>query len=650
MGLIAFRPQQTGLVNVGPAYTTKGMWRSADKVRFRNGLPEKIGGWRPYTQEPFEGLARTLIQWVDLDGIKYTGVGTSYYYYVFHDGELQNITPFRQSGSLVNNPLSMNLPLASPLAEPGDTVGISNAYDIDITKSNHGLRVGDTVRLTGLTGVSNVISSNTVNDTHDVSYIVSDNVFRIAVPASAILGGLGSVHTFGGSGGTYGFYIPPGATVVKGGWDIGTYGTGAYGEEQTFDVRSKLRFWSQTAFGEDLYINPRGGKIYRWEPGSDTEAQPLEDDELVPEDSQVPLLANFIMSSPEDRRLFAFGTTELSDVEVEAAEIDPLLIRWSDVNDPYQWTPGPNDTGISTAGEIRLSTGTEILTATRCKSETLVFTDSSLHALSFIGGQAAYGTRLLGTGVDLVGPNAVISVGDLCIWMGKRSFYTYSGQVKPIPCQVAHEVFSNINPDHYHKITVGLNSNFNEVWWLYPSLGSSEPDRYVVFNYAEQSWYFGSIERTAYLDRGQASEVPIAAGTDGYLYSHEVGHDAVSIIDGVETTEAIEAFVESSGIELGEGDKFLFISRVIPDLTFDGSPQGRAYISLSPRRYPGNPFDTADTGDMVRFLEVPVETYTEKVDCRVRGREFWFRVYSNDLGVAWRLGTPRFDVKPDGRR
>lgn len=703
MSLFTFSPPP-GLFNDGTAYSTKGVWFVADKVRFRSGFPEKIGGWTKLTSTVFDGMCRSLIQWVDLSGVRHIGVGTNTKYYIESSGGiLADKTPYR-AAPLGTDPLStvnttavmtvahrahgqvtgnrvifagaeatggltaaqlndtyviastptadtytVTLPanatstvtgggtlvtaiysddFASPLgANPFETTNTSAL--VVVNHVNHGCSVGDFAVFDGATAVGGI----TIDGEYTVTSVTSANEYVITHTSAAT-----STTTGGGSAATVQYFLTIGLAdyTTSIGWGSGGWGIGGWGESSSSGFGNQIRVWSVANFGEDLVLNPRGEAIYFYDTSTGDRAYDIR---LLPTAAEVPTESNFILVTPEDRRVISFGSTDPN-----TGIFDPLLIRWCDNEDLGNWDPADID---ATAGFIRLSAGSEIICAAKSRQEILVWTEGSLSAMRFVE-DLIFSLTLLSPNIDILGPNTVMSVDDSVFWMGRENFFIYNGRVQVMPCSVRQYVFGDINLDQAYKVTASSNRLFREVRWDYPSSGSFENDRYVIFNYAENVWYFGTMDRTAWSDSG-ITNYPIASAPDGYIYYHEFGWDDGS----TEPTTPVEAYVESSPIEMEEGEHFSFVKRIIPDVTFGESTASSPSVdySLIPSNWPGGARGTATEGTTTRTASTPVEEWTEKMDVRMRGRQFLLRVESaGQTGVKWRLGKQRFDVRPDGRR
>ena len=406
---------------------------------------------------------------------------------------------------------------------------------------------------------------------------------------------------------------------------------------------AQIRTWSHDNFGEDLIINPRDSGLFYWDKTDGTTARAVElsATSLFSGEKSVPTIAKQVLVSDIDRHVIAFGCDGLgssSDTQGDGVQ-DPLLIRFSSQEDPVDWFP----TTTNTAGDLRLGAGSTFVQAVETKREILVYTDKSLHSMQFIGPPFTFGISQLASNITIMSPAAAIATEDVVYWMGIDNFYTHAGQTQQLPCTVKDKVFLDFNLEEKDKVVAGINSEFGEVWWFYPSADSTENNRYVIWNYVEQLWYYGTMNRTAWLDRGIRS-FPISAGSS-YLFNHETGFDD----DG----SAMSAFVESSVMDIGDGDKFLSIRRVIPDLTFTGSVTGsspNATFTVKARDFPGSDFDQTGSATTSRTATSPVEQYTEKLDYRIRGRSFAIKLASDALGCKFKMGTPRIDIREDGKR
>jgi len=421
--------------------------------------------------------------------------------------------------------------------------------------------------------------------------------------------------------------------------DFSGWGAAASGGLTT---TTQIRLWSHDNFGEDLLLNPRDGGIYYWDRTNNTSTRAVEVSTLSGTKTSIPQIAKQVLVSDQDRHVIAFGCDAVnssSSANQGNGVQDPLLIRFSTQEDPLVWFPA----ATNTAGDLRLGAGSTFMQALETKREILVWTDTALNSMRFIGPPFTFGLQQLASNITIMSPNAAAATEDVVYWMGIDNFYVYAGQTQSLPCPVKDKIFLDFNHEQSDKVVSGVNSEFSEVFWFYPSASSSDNDKYVVYNYGEKVWYFGSMVRTAWLDRGTRQD-PLAAGSQ-YIFRHEVGYDD----DG----SAMSSFIESSPIDIGDGDKFTYISKIIPDLTFDGSTGSvdpQATFTVKSRNFPGVAFSSTDSGDAVRSSSSPVELFTSQLHVRSRGRSFALRVESSTLGTRWKLGSPRVDVRQDGRR
>ncbi len=598
-------------------YVDEQGWADCDKVRFRAGFPEKIGGWQQISGNTFLGVARSLFNWVTLEGQNLLGVGTNLKFYIEKGGTYFDVTPERT-------------PSGVSLTDPFTTV--SGSTTVTVTDANGGYINGDFVTFSGASAVGGL----TLNGEFQITYSTG-NTYTIESSSAA-----SSSATGGGSvTAKYQINVGPEFAVPlvgwgAGGWNEGTWGNGAISTDS-------LRLFSQSNFGEDLIFGPRGASIYYWDASNGLTTRAVELSSLTGA-SNTPTKQNFILVSDVSRFVFCFGANTLG-----SAVQDPMLIRWSDQESAVNWTPAANNQ----AGDLRLSKGSEIITALQSRQEILVWTDSALYSLQYVGAPAVWGSQLLGDNVSIASQNAAVYADDITYWMGADSFYLYDGRVKNLPCALKRHVFNDINQEQIEQVFAGTNEGFDEVWWFYPSNSSSTVDKYIVYNYVQQIWYFGSLARSAWLDTG-IRQLPVAATYSNNLVTHEDGVDD----NESGTRAAITAFITSGEFDIEDGDKFSFIRRILPDITFDGSTaeSPSATLELLPLQSSGSGFNSPaseggdSSGTVTRSATVPVEKYTTQVNTRVRGRQLSIKVQSADLGVQWQLGAPRLDIRPDGRR
>ena len=607
------------------AYSNEGGWVDGDKIRFRLGFPEKIGGWEKFSEATYQGSARALKNWIALDGSDYLGLGTHLKYYIEEGGAFFDITPIRAT---TTNGIVF-------AATNGSKV-------ITATDSSHGASEGDFVTIAGAASLGGVVTAAVLNAEHQITSVLTANTFTFEVSAAA--NGSDSGNSGSGSDAVYQISVGLDTEIGGTGWGAGAWARGTWGSGADLTTVGALRLWSHDNFGEDLLINPRNGAVYYWQKTEGLTARAIEIS-TIGNSTNAPSLVTQIMVSDSDRHVIAFGCDAIGGGGVQ----DPLLIRFSNQESLTDWTP----TASNTAGDLRIGSGSKFIRAIQTKREIVIWTDNSLHSMRFIGPPFTFGITPVASHITIAGPNAVVAVEDIILWMGKNSFYIYDGRVKQIPCTVKEEVFFDINKNQLDKIFAGVNSEFGEVIWFYPSNsnskangGDGQNDKYVIYNYNEQLWYYGNLKRSAWIDRG-LRDFPIATA-DGLVYNHEKGYDD----DG----SALNANIESSQIDFGEGDRFSFISRLIPDITFNGSTVNNpsVNITIEGRNFPGGDYLQADTSAVTRTAistsTVPFEQWTNKADIRVRGRSFNISLASTDLGVRWRLGSTRIDARPDGRR
>jgi hypothetical protein len=706
---LKFKP---GIISDVTPYSNEGGFVDSDKVRFRLGTPEKIGGWSKYTENTIEGNARRLHNWIALDGSDFMGIGTELKYYIEEGQTLSDITPIRSTTSA------------------GDiTFAAANGSAIiTVTDPAHGANVNDFVTFSGSASLGGNFTAAVINKEYKITELVSSNTYTV----TASLAANGSDTANGGSSvvGTYQLNTGLNTTVGGTGWGAGQFsgttssalsttlnealdnsetaidvidetgmntagdvilvdqelmlitataddntmtvtrghsGTTAVAHDNGTLVRlatgntlgtddfvpwgsasaitvpgAQIRLWSHDNFGEDLMLNPRDGGVYYWDRSTGLGARCVKLNTLTGTKTSVPQVAKQIIVSDSDRHVIAFGCDGLGATAGAAdgnGVQDPLLIRFSSQENPIDWFP----TTTNTAGDIRLGGGSTFVQAVETKEQVLVFTNKSLHSMKFIGPPFTFGIRELSKNITIMCPSAAIAVDDSVYWMGADTFYVYAGgQTQQLSCTVKDKVFLNFNFEEKDKVHVGINSEFSEIMWFYPTLNSTEVDAYVVYNYLESIWYFGTMARQAWLDRGIRS-LPIAAG-GSYLYNHEVGYDD----DG----SAMTSYVESAPMGFSKEDKFSFVSRIVPDINFNGSTSINPSVdfTLKAQTFSGSGITQTTSGTTTRSATSPVETYTEKLDFRIRGRTFALRVESSSLGTKFKLGVPQANVIEDGQR
>ena len=623
---LQFRP---GINRDITSYSNEGGWVDCDKVRFRQGYPEVIGGWEKYSSNTYLGTARALFNWVALDGSDFLGVGTHLKYYIEQGQAFYDVTPIRKTST-----------------DSITFAATDGSSTITATDTGHGAVQGDFVTIAGAVSLGGLVTAAVLNQEYEILSVPTGNTYTFIAKdtTGATVTANASDSGNGGSGVDGVYQINAGLNTGVGGtgWGAGTWGRGTWGSGASIGVTTSLRMWSHDNFGEDLLINPRDGAIFYWDKSSGVTTRAVEIGTISGAE-ETPVTAKQIMVSDVDRHVIAFGTNP-----VGSTLQDPLLIRFSDQESLTDWNPK----ATNTAGDLRIGSGSEFVRAIETKREIIIFTDSSVHSMQFIGAPFTFGIQPLASNTTIMGPNAAIAVEDAVFWMGRQNFYIYDGKTQQLPCTVKERVFFDFNYDQAHKVFAGVISEFSEIVWYYCSNtnsvangGTGENDRYVIYNYAEQSWYYGNLGRSAFLDRGIRT-FPIAAES-GYLYNHETGYSD----DGSIMTSTIE----SSPIDMGEGDQFIFIRRLIPDFTFNGSTTSSptVNVTLQSNNFPAGSYLQSEISKVDRnavSTTVPFEQYTNKADVRLRGRAFSIKVDCSALGVRWRLGSPRVDIRQDGRR
>ena len=602
---LQFKP---GLNTEVTSYSNTSGWRDCDKIRFRFGFPEKLGGWLKYSTATIIGTPRSLHSWRALDASEYMGVGAEAKFYIEEGLGFNDITPLRETTT-----------------GEATFAAVDGSATITVTDNSHGAIVGDYVTFSSAVSLGGLITAAVLNQEYKILTVPSANTFTFTATATANASDSGN----GGGSTVAAYQINVGITTVVGGtgFGAGTFGRGTWGSAATAVAGGgSLRMWRQDNFGEDLVFNIYDGAVYYWDKSvkAATFGRAVTLSSL---DSSAPTIARQMLVSDRDRHVIAIGCNALgSSVQ------DKLLIRWSDQESATDWTP----TTENTSGDLLIGNGSEIVQAVETRREVVIITDMGVHSLLFIGPPFTFGINQIANGITIRSPNSAVAVGDGVYWMGRDRFYTYDGQVKPLPCPVLDTVFQSFNDEQGDKVFAGSNSSFGEVIWFYPSASSTENDRYVIYNYSENVWYFGTIERTAWMDRG-LKQYPIGTSTSTYLYNHEQGVDD----DG----DAMTSYIESSPTDVDSGDQFLSLRRLIPDIDFSKSADSaskEATFTIKSQRFPGSGF--------VGTSASTVTSTTNQSNIRARGRSFGLRVETTGLGVSWRLGSPRVEIRKDGMR
>ena len=619
-----------GINKEGTDYSAEGGWFDGNLVRFRKGFPEKIGGWQKYIQSSYEGTGRKLHGWVNLEGTKLLGLGTRFKLYIQEGTTYNDVTPIRSTTSA------------------GDVTfaATNGSSTLTVTDSSHGAAEGDFVTFSGAASLGGNVIASVLNQEYQIESVPTVNTYTVVAKDTSgdTVTANSSDSGNGGSSVVGAYQINSGLDVfVDGtGWGTGSWGSGSWGSTTSLTDSNQLRLWSMDNFGEDLISNPRGGSIYYWDnsDGLTTRAVALT---ALSGANLAPTKGLQVIVSDVDRHVLILGADPINAAgSARTGSIDPLLIAFSDQENAAEWEPK----STNTAGSLRCSAGSEIIGGLRARQETLIWTDTALYSLQFIGPPLTFGLNLINEGVSLVGPNAAINTPQGIFWMSKKGFYSYSGAVNSVPCSVHSYVFDDINEGQSFQFFAFLNKKFNEVGWFYCSEDSTSIDRFVAYNYVEQTWNIGQLSRTAWLDEGIVA-FPRAAGKASsvpYLYQHETGHDD----DG---SPMDNVFIESADFDIGEGEEFQFIKRMIPDVKFTGSGGSEQQINvvLKQRNFPGSSLTTDQTSSFTAT--------TTKIDMRARARQAVIRFESDDdatngvrLGVGFRVGGTRLDIRPNGRR
>lgn len=622
-------------------YANEGGWYECDKIRFFSGYPQKIGGWIESTSERFIGTCRQLWNWITSYTDNLLALGTNKKVYIEVGGQFYDITPLRAT---------FTTPDTDDCIETTDT---SDIVTVNVTA--HGCLVGDYVTISGVTGDVGGIPDAEINTEHVVLTVPDANSFTVQVTTAAT----STVAAGGGSSIDIECQIHPGFPSITAGygWGTSSWGSDGWGLASPVPVFLPQRDWWFDNFDNDLIMNIRadttgagiavGGPIYYWERGTSVNPTTSLATRAVLLSSlsgaaDVPETVMQILVSQNDKHLLAFGCQPYGGA---SGDFDPLLIRWANQDDPVNWEPLPTNS----AGFLRVSRGSRIVRALATRQEILVFTDTHLYTLQFLGTTDVFGLQEYADNISIMGPRSVISANNITYWMGLDKFYMYDGRVKTLPCSLREYVFKDLNFAQSDQIICGTNEGFNEVWWFYPSGNSTWVDRYVIYNHLDQIWYYGQLGRTAWLDVA-SRDLPVAVYTNqaqdpGVLYTHEVGID--------DAGAPMESFIQSSDFDIMEdsGEKYMLTRRMIPDINFNTSTAQDPEVTLTvrPRNFPGSNFQN-DPSDSQRVINTSVNTFTEQVFIRTRARQLALKVSSADLGVQWQLGNPRLDVRPDGKQ
>jgi len=608
-----FRP---GIYREGTDYDNEGGWFDCNLVRFRKGRPEKFGGWSKLTTNTFLGTARALHSWVSLGGTKFLGLGTTWKYYINEGSNFSDITPIRKTST---NSITFS--------------ATNGSSTITATDSSHGAVINDFVTISGAVSLGGLVTAAVLNQEYQITSVPSANTYTFEAKDTSG----DTVTANGGSGvdGAYQLNVGLDVYVSGSGWGANSWGVGTFGEATALSNTNQLRIWTHDNFGENLIINQRNAGIYKWveNDGTSTRAVQLSG---ISGANQVPTVGLQVITSEKDRHLIVLGADVISGT-TRTGTIDPMFIAFSDQENELEFEPKTTNT----AGSLRLSSGSSIIGAVKSRQEILIWTDTALYSMQFIGPPFTFGVNLINEGIGLVGPKASVTAPQGIYWMSYNNFYVYNGSVQNVPCTVQNYVFSDINLGQSFKINAFTIADKNEVGWFYCSESSTEVDRYVIYNYIENVWFYGSLSRTAWLDAG-IENFPRAV-SEGYLYEQESGFND----DGSPMTNV---FIESSDFDLADGEQFTFIKRIIPDFKFlQNDNAGNINIVVKTRNFPGESLSTNSTN--------AISSSTTQAYVRGRARQMVLRFESDDdasgngnLNIGWRLGATRIDVRPDGKR
>ena len=615
-------------------YTTEGGWFECDKIRFRQGNPEKIGGWTRFSPNTYLGVCRSLWNWITLSGNNLIGVGTNLKFYICQGGAYYDITPL-EAGA----PVVLNGPFAAVTIAPYSST-------ITVTDVAHGRVTGDFVRFANVTspgGLGGNITEAVLEQEYQITVTGVDTyTFTAKDPSTGLPVTSNASDTGTGGASVQAYYqinVGPEIQVPLTGWGAGAWGSGAWGTGSSAPI--SLRLWNQFNYGEDLLYGPRGAGLYVWDYSSGLAARGVNITTLG--DADTPTMQNFFTVSDVSRFVIVFGTNDYG-----SSVMDPMLIRWSEQEDYTTWTPS----ATNQAGSLRLSHGSEIVTAVQTRQEIVTFTDSAVYSLQYLGPPYVWGSQLLGDNISIISPNAAIAASGVVYWMGVDKFYKYDGRVQTLNCDLRRHVFNDINTSQNLQVFAGTSEGFNEIWWFYCSANSTVVDKYVIYNYLENVWYYGTMGRTAWLDSGLL-DFPIAATYINNIVQHEDGIDDNS----TGTPAPIVSYISSSEFDIGDGHNFGFVWRILPDLTFSNSTtsstgqQPRVTMTLYGLYNSGSGvYDSAGQPVVKGTAYDITEEFSGQIYTRIRARQMIFKIESTQLGTTWQLGAPRIDIRQDGRR
>lgn len=634
---LQFRP---GLNREGTDYSNEGGWYDGDKIRFRSGFPEKIGGWTRLSNDQYIGVARSLWNWIDLDGSNYLGVGTNEKYYIEAGTYYNDVTPIVHTSTTLG-------------AAAGPFTATTGSSEITVVDAGYNPDVGDWVTFSGTTSLGGNVTATVLDAEFKVTSVINATAYTFSV-APVVASSSDTGHGGATVEAQYQYPIGLDTAIVGTGWGSGPWSRSTWGSAYSGGVQYQLRLWSNDNYGQDLVIAPRGGPIFYWQDALGTSVRAKYLSALSTAagfaGTYVPHTTNQVIASAIQRFVIAFGANSYLPGD-PATDFDPMLVRWSDQENPYEWVPDVTNQ----AGEFRLSNGSFIMASRATRQEILVWTDSAIYSMQYLGPPYVWGFNILMDNISVMSPNSMITINNVTYWMGTDKFYMYSGRVETLPCSLWQYIFNDINKDQGFQVFCGSNEGYSEIWWFYVSNSSegTTVDKYVIYNYLDRVWYYGSMARTAWLDSG-IRQYPMAANYENRILYHESAVDDVSGL----TPVAINAYVQSSDFDIGDGHNFGFVWRILPDVNFNGSNVDKPYVTMTvkPRRNSGTPYGLADTPQVQsqdnysRVGVYNIQEFDGQVYTRLRGRQLAFRIESNSLGVSWQLGSPRIDIRNDGRR
>jgi hypothetical protein len=608
-------------------YTNEGGWYAGDKIRFLSGQPQKIGGWVKANSQVLIGICRQMFTWVTTTPNNFMAVGTNAKLYIDAGSNLYDITPLQHTSTTLGASAG---PFTATSGSPILTVSYS-------TDTAYNPEVGNYVTYSGATTLGGNITAAVLNATYGYEILTVDTVaktYTISVTATAN----GSDTANGGATVTARYDIDTGSIddTFGYGWGAGVWSRGAWGSGTVVPVSIVQKDWFFDNFDDTLVANIRNGTPYYWDGNGalTTRAAALTS---IAGASDVPVKVGQLLVSQGNKHLLAFGSTVYAGVD-----FDPLLIRWASQDSLADWTPTPTNS----AGFLRVPRGDRIVRGIPTRQETLVFTNAGLFSLQFLATTDVFGLQELSDNISIASPRAVITVNNNAFWMGIDKFYTYSGRVDTLPCTLRNQVFKNINFEQLDQVVCGTNEQWNEVWWHYPTANSLTNNAYVIYNYFDKIWYYGTMNRTAWNDSPLRKFPQAVGGADGaqYIYNHEQGVD--------DDILPMNSYIQSSDFDIIDGEEFLLIKRVIPDVDFNGSntgtnPSPSVLITMKPRNFPGSAYATSPAKNVI---QTSVNVYTNQIFLRARARQMGFEISSSDIGVQWQLGSPRLDGKKDGKR